>query len=59
MHDYSKLTLATEDGIALATVNRPEALNALNAEVLDELEHLFSELAAQRGVVLERRRNGA
>ncbi|MFZ0429608.1 MAG: enoyl-CoA hydratase-related protein [Acidobacteriota bacterium] len=50
MHDYSKLTLATEDGIALATVNRPEALNALNAEVLDELEHLFDELAALRDI---------
>lgn len=40
------ITLETsEEGIALVTINRPKALNALNAQVLSELETLLGDLA--------------
>ncbi|GIW11959.1 MAG: hypothetical protein KatS3mg061_3016 [Dehalococcoidia bacterium] len=35
-----------EGGLATVTVNRPEALNALNQEVLERLASTFAELAA-------------
>lgn len=35
------ITFQTENGIGVVTINRPEALNALNGEVLKELEQLF------------------
>jgi enoyl-CoA hydratase len=35
----SVVTIEKEDGIATVTVNRPESLNALNSEVLDELKN--------------------
>jgi enoyl-CoA hydratase len=37
---------AREGGLATVTVNRPEALNALNQEVLERLASTFAELAA-------------
>jgi enoyl-CoA hydratase len=45
-----------DDGIAIVTIDRPNALNALSASVLAELESVFSALgregAAVRGVLL-------
>lgn len=42
MEEYKYIRVEKEGGIRLVTINRPEALNALNREVLGELKHLFS-----------------
>lgn len=34
---FEHITLATEDGVATLTINRPKVLNALNQEVLSEI----------------------
>jgi len=53
--DYKTLLVTVEDGIALVKVNRPEALNALNGDVLTDLASAFTALAADdavKGVIL-------
>jgi len=40
--DYKTLIVKPEEGIAHISVNRPEALNAINAEMLDELHRAFT-----------------
>src|SRR5690348_622483 len=47
---FKNLLLETTDGVAKLTVNRPESLNALNSEVLGELEAAFSQLDADAAV---------
>ena len=41
---YNTLKFEVVDGLATVTVSRPEALNALNTTVLDELSAMFSEI---------------
>ncbi len=43
--DFANLLYENQDGIALITMNRPKALNALNRETLDELNQLVDRLA--------------
>jgi enoyl-CoA hydratase len=53
---YNLITFeASEDGIALVTVSRPEKLNALNAAVMGELDDAFRRVetdTAVRGLIL-------
>jgi enoyl-CoA hydratase len=43
--EYKHLILEREGALAVLTVNRPEALNALNSKVLDELAHAVEAIA--------------
>ena len=45
---YDTIRLEREAGIAVLTIDRPEALNALNAAVIGELEQAVGELEADR-----------
>jgi enoyl-CoA hydratase len=48
--DFANLLYENQDGIALITMNRPKALNALNQETLDELNQLVDVLAKDSSV---------
>jgi enoyl-CoA hydratase len=48
--DYKNLLLETADGVAVLTINSPRTLNALNSEVLGELECALYELNLDAGV---------
>lgn len=48
--EFKNLLIETADGIATLTVNRPQSLNALNSEVLGELECALYELNLDDGV---------
>jgi len=45
MSEYNTLLLTEENGVAIVTINRPKALNALNGMVLEELSQVFDEIA--------------
>ena len=44
------LLLTQSDNIATITLNRPEVLNSLNAEMFDDLERTFTQLAADPNI---------
>jgi len=51
--DYSRYKLIKverDDKIAVFTLNRPEALNAINAELHTELEDIFADVAQDNEV---------
>ncbi len=48
MADY--INLKHENGIALLTINRPEALNALNAEVLEQFDRALNEVILNKEI---------
>lgn len=41
---YQNITVSTEDGYAVITLNRPDVLNALNQATMDELVQVLEEL---------------
>ena len=42
--DYQNLLVEKKDNIAIVTINRPDKLNALNAQTMSELKSAFTEL---------------
>lgn len=47
---YQSILLETRDRVALITLNRPEALNALNGQIVSELNHALDALHADAGI---------
>jgi enoyl-CoA hydratase len=47
---YETLLIERRDRVALVTLNRPQALNALNSTVMRELGQLLAELQADAGI---------
>ena len=47
---FTFLLLDVADRVATVTINRPDKLNALNAQVIDELDRMFGELATHADV---------
>jgi enoyl-CoA hydratase len=47
---YQNILLEVAGGVATLTINRPDKLNALNAETLNELEHAFDHCAKSESV---------
>ena len=41
---YENIKYEVNDGLAIVTINRPKALNALNTDVLNELDAAFTEI---------------
>jgi len=50
MKEYSTLLFEQKGQIGIVKVNRPDALNALNATVIDELFDIFSEIEADDSI---------
>jgi enoyl-CoA hydratase/carnithine racemase len=48
--DLETILLTVADGVAVATLNRPEARNALSARVLDDLRAVLDHVAGEDGI---------
>ncbi len=48
--EFRYLKKEVRDGVAVVTISRPESLNALNSELLDEIYEMFTQLGRDEGV---------
>lgn len=48
--ELKNLTYEKRDKIAIVTINRPNTLNSLNAETMEELDQVFTEVGRDEGV---------
>ncbi|WP_205919786.1 enoyl-CoA hydratase-related protein, partial [Pseudomonas viridiflava] len=47
---YETILSEVRDGVGLVTLNRPKALNALNARLIDELNHALDAFEADSAI---------
>lgn len=47
---YTKLIIEKKEKVCIVAINNPQALNALNSAVIEELDRAFSEIAADDGI---------
>lgn len=48
--NYNSLLVSTEENICTITINREDKLNALNKEVLNELDHVIDAVYSDKGI---------
>ena len=48
--EFKNLLFETKNKIAVVTINRPDKLNALNANTLDELRNVFTTIKNNENV---------
>ena len=48
--DFKNIKFEKEGAVAVVTIDRPKALNALNDETIDELDRCFSAIASDRDI---------
>lgn len=49
--EYKNIKFEKEDAIAIVTIDRPKALNALNDETVSELDHCFTAIADDKNIL--------
>ena len=47
---YKNLLVEIKEGIALLTINRPEAMNALNTNFFNEMNHFINEISKNKSI---------
>lgn len=50
MPQYKNIIYGCEEGIGIVTINRPKALNALNAETVSELDDVFTKIGREENI---------
>ena len=52
MADYKTIKIERRGRVAVVTLNRPDSLNALNAEVMAEVAHVFAEIDRNKDIAI-------